>query len=63
MNSRYIDLSAVCAVCDDCARTLGFTPKNKIVGVWTDECGVCHQRKSCTNLWYDWNPPKKGGDK
>ena len=30
------------------------------VGVWTDECGICHERKPCTNLHHDWNPPKEG---
>ena len=61
MNARDINLSNIHAVCGDCARTLGFTPKNKVVGVWMGECGVCHQRKPCTNLWHDWNPPKRGG--
>lgn len=60
---RDIDLSAVSAVCDDCARTLGFTPKDKVVGVWTDKCGICHQRKPCTDLHHDWNPPKEGAAK
>ena len=63
MNPRDIDLSAVSAVCDDCARTLGFTPKDKIVGIWMDECGICHQRKPCTDLWHDWDPAKKGESK
>ena len=60
---KVIDLLAVGAVCEDCARTLGFTPKNKIVSVWIGECEVCHQRKPCTELLHDWNPPKRGGDK
>ena len=58
-----IDLSAVGAVCDDCARLLGFTPKDKVVGVWIGKCGICHQNKTCTDLWHDWNPPKRGGAK
>lgn len=60
---RDIDLSAVSAVCDDCARTLGFTPKNEIIGAWMYECGVCHQRKACTDLHHDWNPLTEGGAK
>ena len=60
---KDIDLSAVSAVCKDCACMLGFTPKDKAVGVWMGECGVCHQRKLCTSLWHDWNPPKRGGAK
>lgn len=63
MNPRDIDLSAVSAVCDDCARTLGFTPKDKAVGVWMDECGVCHLRKACTDLHHDWKQVKKGETK
>jgi hypothetical protein len=33
--------------------------KDKAVGVWTDECGICHERKPCTNLHHDWK--KEGG--
>ena len=50
------------AVCRDCAIAAGFTPKHRVVGVWTDECGICHQKKPCTNLHHDWNPPKKGSN-
>ena len=57
---RDIDLSAVSAVCDDYARMFGFTPKNKVIGLWMGECGVCHQRKPCTDLWHDWKHIKKG---
>lgn len=53
------DYSTISAVCSDCARKAGFTPKNKVVGVWTGECGICHEQKPCTNLWHDWVPPKK----
>lgn len=64
MNPRDSDLSAVSAVCDDCARTLGCTRKDKkILYAWMDECGVCHKRKLCTNLHDAWNPPKRGGAK
>ncbi|MBO7685715.1 MAG: hypothetical protein J6V72_04990 [Kiritimatiellae bacterium] len=62
-NARDIDLSSIYAVCDECARMLGFTPKDKVVGVWMDECEVCHQRTPCTNLHHDWEPAKKGGAK
>lgn len=57
------DLSNIHAVCHDCARTLGFTPEDKVVGVWMDECDVCHQHKPCTDLHHDWKPPKEGGNK
>lgn len=60
MKSEDVDLSKVGAVCNDCAFTLGFTPKNKLAGVWTGECGICHQRKACTDLHHDWDPPERG---
>lgn len=60
MSAKAIDLSNIHAVCDDCARTLGFTPKDKIVGVWMDECEVCHLQKPCTDLHHDWKQSKKG---
>ena len=47
------------AVCLDCARKAGFTPMEKAVGVWVGECEICHERRPCTHLWHDWNPPKK----
>lgn len=53
------DYTNIGAVCSACARKAGFTPKNKVVGVWTDECGICHEQKPCTNLWHDWVPPTK----
>jgi hypothetical protein len=34
-------------------------PKDKVVGVWTDKCGICHKQKPCTNLWHDWLPPAR----
>lgn len=55
------DYSNVGAVCSDCAKKAGFAPKEKAVGVWLDKCGICHERKMCTNLWHDWAPPKKRG--
>ena len=55
------DYSHIYAVCFDCAEKAGFTPKAKAVGVWEGECDICHERKPCTNLWHDWNPPVKGG--
>lgn len=48
------DYSEVGAVCRECAKAAGFTPKDKAVGVWMDECGICHKQKPCTNLWHDW---------
>jgi hypothetical protein len=53
------DYSNIGAVCFDCAKAAGFTPKDKAVGVWIGECGICHKQKPCTHLWHDWNPPKK----
>jgi hypothetical protein len=53
------DYSNVVAVCRDCAKKAGFVMKDKAVGVWTDECGICHEQKMCTNLWHAWVPPKK----
>ena len=53
------DYSNTRTVCFECARKAGFTPKNKTVGVWVDECGICHERKPCTDLLHDWIPPKK----
>ena len=53
------DYTNIGAVCFDCAKAAGFTPKNKEVGVWTDECGICNQHKPCTSLWHDWMPPAR----
>lgn len=63
MNTRVIDLSNIHAVCYNCAKLLGFEQKDKVVGAWTDECGVCHQYKLCTDLWHDWKLIMKGGNK
>jgi hypothetical protein len=49
--NRYANVGAVCR---DCAKKAGFTPKRKIVGVWMDECGICHEKKPCTSLHHDW---------
>lgn len=54
-----MDYSNVGAVCFDCAKEAGFTQKQKAVGVWTDECGICHQHKPCTSLLHDWMPPAR----
>lgn len=54
--TNYTNIGAVCSAC---AKKAGFTPKNKVVGVWTDECGICHEQKPCTNLWHDWMPPAR----
>lgn len=53
------DYSKIGAVCFDCAKKSEFTMKNKSVGVWTDECGICHEQKPCTNLHHDWLPPAR----
>lgn len=48
------DLNAVGAVCDECARKAGYVPKNKVVGVWVDHCGICNRVMACTDLHHDW---------
>lgn len=53
------DYSHVGAVCRDCAMKAGFTPKDKCVGVWMDECGICHEQKPCTCLHHDWYKPSR----
>lgn len=58
---KKINLSNIGAVCFDCARKSGFTLKEGAVGVWTDECGICHEQKPCTNLHHDWRKAQDGG--
>ena len=53
------DYSKIGAVCFDCAMKVGLVQKNKIVCAWIGECEICHQQKTCTDLWHDWNPPKE----
>lgn len=48
------DYENIGSVCHQCAEAAGFVPKDKVVGVWTDECEICHKRKLCTNLHHDW---------
>ena len=57
------DYSTIHAVCHECATAAGYTPKDKVVGVWVDECGICHERKPCTDLWHDWRLSSEVGDK
>ena len=54
------DYSNVHAVCRECATAAGFVPKNKVVGVWMDECGICHEQKPCTDLHHDWRKQEGG---
>ena len=54
------DYSSVGSVCRDCAIKAGYKPKGKVVGVWMDKCGVCHQRKPCTDLHHDWRKQEGG---
>lgn len=56
------DYSEISAVCFDCSIKAGFTPKNKVAGVWLGECDICHQQKTCSDLWHDWVPPKTGSE-
>jgi len=53
-----IQLAGVNAICDDCARALGFVRKDEIAGMWMDECGVCHKQMPCSDLQHDWYRPK-----
>lgn len=53
-----IELACVNAICDDCARALGFVQKDKISGMWMGECEVCHKEMPCSDLWHDWHRPK-----
>lgn len=46
-------------VCFDCAKARGFVPKDKVFGVWTGRCDICHETKPCSDLHRDWQ--KKGG--
>ena len=63
------DYSNIGTVCFDCAMKAGFVQKNKIVGAWIGECDICHQQKTCSDLWHDWVPKNnktkinKGGSK
>lgn len=57
------DYSDVGPVCRECAYSAGYTPKDKVVGVWMDECGICHKRKPCTDLVHDWRRVKNGDAK
>ena len=57
------DYLNVRSVCFDCAKKAGFKMAKTAVGVWTDECGICHQYKPCTNLWHDWVPIKNNKTK
>ena len=52
------DYSTIHGVCRECATSAGFVPKDKVVGVWIGECGICHKSKPCTDLHHDWNHPK-----
>lgn len=54
-----IDYSKIGSVCFDCAKKAGFTMKKKAVGVLDGECEICKEKKPCTHLWHDWDPPKK----
>lgn len=45
------------------AFSAGYTPKDKVIGVWMDECGICHKRKPCTDLVHDWRRVKNGDAK
>jgi len=47
-------LENIGAICDECAKKHGFVMKEKMVGVWMGECGICRKWKPCTDLWHDW---------
>ena len=42
------------SVCEECAKEVGFVPKDKVVGVWMATCDICGVLKPCTDLWHDW---------
>lgn len=52
-------LEDINTICDECARELGFIPKDKAVGVWMDNCDNCLKYRPCTNLWHDWRKENK----
>jgi hypothetical protein len=43
------DYSNVGAVCRDCAQAAGFTPKDKVAGVWMGKCGICGKQDCATS--------------
>lgn len=49
------------SVCDECARKMGWKPKNKVVGMWVGKCDWCGEIGPLTSLLYDWT--KKGETK
>lgn len=42
------------SVCSDCARKMGWKPKNKVVGVWQGKCDFCGKTTGLTSLHHDW---------
>ena len=52
-NESYVE-AMVDAVCSDCARNMGWKPKDKVVGVWPGKCDVCGKNRSLTSLHHDW---------
>lgn len=50
-------LNDISDICFNCAKELGFKPKDKAVGVWVGECSVCHETKPCTDAHHDWYSP------
>ena len=47
--------------CVDCAKRLGFVPKDKAVGVWKSKCAYCGQVKEVCDDENDYYPPKETG--
>ena len=41
-------------VCAECAIRMGWTPKDKMVGVWQGKCEFCGRNKPLTSLHHDW---------
>lgn len=46
-------------ICVDCAKRLGFVPKDKAVGVWKSKCAYCGQVKEVCDDENDYYPPKE----
>lgn len=44
-------------ICGDCANNKGLIPKDKIVGVWTETCPYCKERKVVCSETHDYKYP------
>ena len=44
-------------ICSDCADKKGLIPKDKVVGVWVQECPYCKQQKTVCSESHDYTYP------